>query len=119
MRDYRKYDVWVKAHEMCLYVYKEVIIGFPKEEKFELASQIKRAAYSVPLNIVEGCGRSTEKDFTHFLDISLGSVQEVEYCLLLSFDLGYLTKEQYEIANRKVNDVKAMLIKLIKSIRNN
>jgi len=51
-------------------------------------SQLKRATYSISLNIVEGCGRNTDKDFVHFLDISLGSAQEVEYCLLLAFDLG-------------------------------
>lgn len=117
MRDYRKYDVWVKAHEMCLFVYREVAVCFPKDERFELTTQIRSAAYSVPLNIVEGCGRSTDKDFAHFLDMSLGSAQEVEYCLLLGLDLGYLNNEIYETAYRKINDVKAMLIKLIKSIR--
>jgi four helix bundle protein len=117
MRDYRKYDVWHKAHELCLYIYKEVIIHFPKDERFELCSQIKRAAYSISLNIVEGCGRNSDKDFTHFLDTSLGSVHEVEYCALLAFDLSYLSKDQYELLSRKINDVKAMLINLIKSIR--
>ncbi|MCW3088799.1 MAG: ribosomal protein [Sediminibacterium sp.] len=117
MRDYRKYDVWVKAHEMALFIYKEVAPCFPKDERFELTTQLRSAAYSVPLNIVEGCGRSTDKDFAHFLDISLGSAQEVEYCLLLAFDLGYLTKELYTMANKKINDVKAMLINLIKTIR--
>lgn len=117
MRDYKKYDVWNKAHDLCLHVYKEVITCFPKDEKFELASQIKRAAYSISLNIVEGCGRNSDKDFLHFLDISLGSTHEVEYCALLSFDLNYINKEQYDTLFKKVNNVKAMLINLIKSIR--
>ena len=104
---------------MCLFVYKKVTGCFPKDEKFELTTQLRSAAYSVPLNIVEGCGRSTDKDFAHFLDMSLGSVHEVEYCLLLGLDLGYLSKEKHEVANRKINDVKAMLIKLIKSVRIN
>ena len=117
MRDYKKYDVWLKSHQLCLYVYKEIIICFPKEEKFELVSQIKRAAYSIPLNIVEGCGRNSDNDFAHFLDMSLGSAHEVEYCALLSFDLNYINNEQHDLLFRKVNDVKAMLINLIKSIR--
>lgn len=112
MRVYRKYDVWHKAHELCLHVYKEVIIHFPKDEQFELCSQIKRTAYSISLNIIEGCGGNSDKDFTHFLETSLGSVYEVEYCALLAFD-----KDQYELLSRKINDVKAMLINLIKSIR--
>jgi len=67
LRDYKKYDVWGKAHELVLFIYKEVVSGFPKSEQFELANQIKRAAYSIPLNIAEGCGRSSDKDFAHFL----------------------------------------------------
>ena len=70
MRDYRKYDVWVKAHEFVLFVYKDVLGYFSVNEKYDLVSQLKRATYSIPLNVVEGCGRNTDKDFVHFLDIS-------------------------------------------------
>ena len=117
MRDYKKYDVWVKAHELVLFIYKDILITFPLNEKYDLMSQLKRAVYSIPLNIVEGCGRNTDKDFVHFLDISLGSAQEAEYCLLLAFDLKYIDPALYQLANSKVNTVKAMLINLIKSIR--
>lgn len=88
MRDYRKYDVWVQAHELVLFVYKEIIPGFSKSEQFELSSQLRRAAYSIPMNIAEGSGRNSDKDFAHFLDVSLGSVHELEYCGVLGFDLG-------------------------------
>jgi four helix bundle protein len=118
LRDYKKYDVWTKAHELTLLIYKEIIPGFPKSEKFELASQIKRAAYSIPLNIVEGCGRSTDKDFARFLDMSLGSAHELEYCVLLGTELGYIDKPRYEFLNQKINEVKAKLINLIKAVRN-
>ena len=117
MRDYKKYDVWIKSHELLLFRYSQVLICFPASEKYELLSQLKRVTYSIPLNIVEGCGRNTDKDFVHFLDISLGSAQETEYCLLLAFDLKYINTELYQLANSKVNSVKAMLINLIKSIR--
>lgn len=100
-----------------MHIYKEIVVLFPQEEKFGLVSQIKRAAYSIPLNIVEGCGRSSDKDFAHFLDMAFGSVHEVEYCALLSRDLNYITDEQYNHLFRKINDVKAMLINLIKTIR--
>lgn len=117
MRDYKKYDVWTKAHELTLHVYKHIVIALPKSEEYSLSSQIKRASYSIPLNIVEGCGRNTDKDFVHFLDTSLGSAHELEYSLLLARDLGFIKEEVYLSAFEKVNEVKAKLINLIKSIR--
>ena len=117
MRNYKKYNVWVKAHELVLFVYKEIVPGLPAKEKFELTSQTKRAAYSIPMNIAEGCGRNTDKDFVHFLDTALGSVHELEYCGLLIFELGFIKKTLYETLDEKINEVKAKLINLIKSIR--
>ncbi|MDH7462552.1 four helix bundle protein [Chitinophagaceae bacterium 26-R-25] len=119
MRDYKKYDVWVKAHELTLHIYRNVTATLPKNEEYALSSQIRRAACSIPLNIVEGCGRSTEKDFVRFLDIALGSVHELEYGLLLVRDLGFLTNDGHLIVNEKLNEQKAKLIKLIKIIRQN
>ncbi|WP_443944837.1 four helix bundle protein [Pedobacter sp. AW1-32] len=89
MRDYQKLDVWKKSHLMVLHVYKVILPALPAHEKYDLYSQIKRAAYSAPLNIVEGAGRRTEKDFAHFLDNALGSVQEMEYACFLARDLEY------------------------------
>ena len=117
LRDYKKYDVWVKGHELTLFVYKNIIPQLPKSEQYELCSQVKRASYSIPLNIVEGCGRNTEKDFAHFLDIALGSAQEVEYCFLLIKDLSYISLSSFDDGNRRVNEINAKLINLIKSIR--
>jgi len=94
MRDDKKKEVWSKAHELCVRVYGKVVVCFPQEERFGLVAQIIRASYSVPLNIVEGCGRNSDKDFVHFLDISFGSVQELEWFALLAFDLSFLNKEQ-------------------------
>lgn len=119
MRDYKKLDVWRKSHLMTTFVYREVIVQFPRDEMYALASQIKRAAYSVPLNIVEGSGRTTEADFARFLDHALGSLHKVEYCALLAFDLKFLNEQIYTDLSKKVNEVKAMLIAFIKTLRNN
>jgi four helix bundle protein len=117
MRNYKNYLVWNESHELVLFIYKQTVPLLPLDEKYELTSQMKRAAYSIPFNIAEGCGRNSNRDFNHFLDISLGSANELEYCILLIRDLCYLDNEQYEILNRKVNTIRAMLINLIKSIR--
>lgn len=117
MRDYQKLDVWKKSHLMVLHIYKVVLPCFPSHEKYDLHSQVKRAAYSVPLNIVEGAGRRTEKDFAHFLDNALGSVQEMEYACFLAKDLNYLEESKYLEIFKMAGEVKAMLIGLIKHLR--
>ncbi|WDF53782.1 four helix bundle protein [Mucilaginibacter sp. KACC 22063] len=117
MRDYKKLEIWKKAHELNLFVYLNILPKFPSHEQFDLKSQTKRASYSVPLNIVEGSGRFTEKDFTHFLDMALGSIHELEYCSLLCRDLSYIDEVLYQNVNSQINEVKAMLIGLIKTIR--
>ncbi len=99
------------------FIYKTEVPVLPNSEQYELTRQIKRAAYSVPVNIVEGSGRNSEKDFVHFLDISFGSILEVEYCSLLIKDLSYLDSKLYTTLNEKINHIKAMLTGLIKSIR--
>lgn len=106
MRNYKKFSVWDRSHELVLMIYRDIAPCFPKSELFGLSSQILRAASSIPLNIVEGCGRSSEKDFAHFLDISLGSAHELEYCILLAKDLTFINKDQYLLLDEKVNGVK-------------
>ncbi len=117
MRDYKKYDVWKNAHALVLLIYSDIIAKMPQSERFDLTSQIKRAAYSIPLNIAEGCGRNTDKDFAHFLDNALGSAHELEYALLLCFDLKYISDEEHLKIQLSANHVKAQLINLIKSLR--
>ena len=106
-----------ESHQMVLDVYKYILPSLPTHEKYELSSQIKRAAYSIPLNIVEGAGRTTEKDFAHFLDNALGSIHELEYACLLSKDLDYIIESQYIEIHKKINEVKGMLISFIKTLR--
>ena len=118
MRDYKKLDIWKKAHELYMYVKRNIVLKFPIEERYELTSQLSRAALSIPLNIVEGCGRFTDKDFTHFLDNSLGSTNETDYCCYAAFELKYISEEECNIVNKQVNEVRAMLISFIKFLRN-
>ena len=97
--------------------YRNIAPDFPRDEKYGLTSQMKRAAYSIPFNIAEGCGKNSDKDFCSFLDTSLGSANELEYCLSFTSELGYINPDQYELLSRKVGIIRAKLINLIKSIR--
>jgi four helix bundle protein len=118
MKDFRQLKVWEKSHQLALAVYK-VTAKFPKEELYGLTSQIRRASMSVPTNIAEGCGRNTDAEFARFLQIAMGSASETEYQLLLSHDLGFLTKAQYDQLNTDVTEIKRMLASLLKTLRAN
>lgn len=117
MRDYKKLEVWQKSHQLALKIYKKIIPLMPAEERFALTSQIRRSAYSTPMNIVEGCGKNTDKDFCSYLDNSLGSALEVEYTFLLIHDLEYVSSDKFATFNNDINEVKAMLIGFIKFLR--
>ena len=117
MRDYQKLDVWKKAHLFTLQVYKEILPIVPSGEKVALTQQIRRATYSIPLNIVEGSGKNTDKDFTSYLDNALGSAKEVEYAFILVRDLNYINENLYAMVNKSINEIKAMLIAFIKFLR--
>jgi four helix bundle protein len=117
MRDYKKLDVWKKSHELYMHVRKNIVVKFPKEERYELTSQLLRAVLSIPMNIAEGCGRFTDKDFARFLDTSLGSTNESDYCCFAALELNYITKEEYDCVNKLLNEVRAMLINFLKFLR--
>jgi four helix bundle protein len=88
-RDHKKLRVFRLAHQLVLDVYRATT-DMPKDEWYGLRSQIRRAAVSVPTNIVEGRARRTQKEFVQFLGISLGSATELRYLLELSGDLSLL-----------------------------
>ncbi len=111
MRDYRKYEVFSKAHSACLRVYL-VSRNLPNHELYGLTSQLRRAAMSVPTNIAEGAGRRTDKDFARFLDIAAGSCNEVEYLTLLASDLTYIGREDASEIQKMYAEVRRMLVGL-------
>src|SRR5437762_14378337 len=86
MKDFRKLQVWEKAHQLALALY-QVTASFPRDETYGLVSQIRRAAASIPSNIAEGCGRDGDPELSRFCTIARGSASELEYQLLLARDL--------------------------------
>ena len=115
MRDYKKYDIWKLSHLLTLEIYK-ITENYPKEEIFGLTSQIRRASSSVGINIVEGCGRGSDEDFKRFLRNASGSAFEVEYILLLSKDLNYISEEKFLELSPKAEELKIKISKLILKI---
>lgn len=96
---YKKYhfetlDIYHLANDFVLEIYK-LAKRFPKEELFGLISQIRRAAISIVLNIAEGSGKNTKKDFAKFISQSIGSLLEVKACLILAGKLGYISKNDF------------------------
>ncbi len=89
----------------------------PKSETFGLVDQLKRAAYSIPANIVEGQSKNTTKEYIQFLYNARGSLEEVRYFLLLSFDLKFLPEKEYKELEQRYESASKMLNGLIKSLK--
>jgi four helix bundle protein len=115
-RDHRKLKVFDAADQLVLRVYAESAI-FPDDERFGLCRQLRRAAVSVPVNIVEGCTRTTTKDYLKFINIATGSAAETLYLLDLSVRLGFLAREVYREFDTKYNRLLAELQKLTSSLQ--
>lgn len=115
-RNFREYKVWQDAVAFATLVY-QTTSQMPWFEKKGLCDQLQRAAVSIPSNIAEGSGRSTDAEFCHFLDISLGSANEVETQLLISKNLQYISEENYQTLLEKLTGIQKQLTGLIASIR--
>ena len=111
MGDFHELRAWQKAHQLTLAIYKSTA-SFPREERFGLTSQIRRAAASIPANLAEGCGRNTDPELAHFCSIGLGSANELEYHLLLAKDLNFLAPADHQPLADRVAEIKRMLAKL-------
>ena len=117
LKNFKELNVWQKAYKLCLEIYK-ITKNFPNEEKYGLASQMKRAVVSIPSNIAEGYGRKTIPDYVRCLYIAYGSTCELETQTLLSGDLKYLNDNKKGSLLEKINEVERMLMALIKSLEN-
>jgi len=111
MRPHEKLDVWCVAMDFVVVVY-QATESFPKEEKFGLISQIRRAAVSIPANVAEGAARRSPKEFVHFISNAQGSASELETELLIAQRLGYLQKSIYLEMHNTLDNIGRMLIGL-------
>jgi four helix bundle protein len=113
--DTNKLIVWQKSHELVLKIY-DITKDFPRDEMFGLTSQIRRAAVSIPSNIVEGKARGSNKEYKRFLLMARGSLEEVKYQLLLAKDLKYIDDKKYDGIIKVAYEVGKMLNGLIKKL---
>ena len=112
--DYKELNVWKESIDLVKLVY-EVTQKFPSEEKFGLVSQLRRASVSIPSNIAEGNGRSSDKDYKRFVEMSYGSALELETQLIISVELNFI-KENDSIF-KKLEQVKKLLSGFIKYLK--
>jgi len=116
MRNYRELAVWGRAHALTLAVYNATV-AFPQSEIYGLTSQIRRASSSIAANIAEGCGLGSVAELKKHCQIAMGSATELDYHLLLSRDLGYLSPAVYrELADLAI-EVQKMLSTFIVRLR--
>ncbi|HTN08465.1 four helix bundle protein [Agriterribacter sp.] len=110
MRDFLTLEIWKRSHLLTLKIYK-ITKNFPKEELFGLTSQMRRSAYSIPTNIAEGCGRNSNPQFANFLQIATGSCSEIQYQLMLSKELLYITEELFIKLHKEAVEIRKMIFK--------
>ena len=108
MQDFRNLRVWQRSHELTLAVFKVTAL-LPRDERYLLAGQIRRAAASVPANIVEGTAGRSDRDTARYLGIAAGSAAELEYHLILLGDLELLKRDDIDELLRKTASIRRML----------
>lgn len=115
MKSVEEMDVFKLSHQLVLAIYK-ITKMFPEDEKFGLVAQMRRAAYSVPMNLAEGANRLNKKEYRQFVGIAKGSAGEVQYQLLLAKDLGYIDPVTYSELRLEYERIGQMLSGLSKAL---
>jgi four helix bundle protein len=108
---------WQRADDLFIELHQLTLKSFPSFEKYELGSQTRRAAFSIAVNIVEGCARKHRDERLQFLNVSRASLAEVGYCLHVACRLGYITKDRLAAFETSLNRVGAALSGFITAIR--
>jgi four helix bundle protein len=110
MHRFKDLEIWKLSRLFCADIY-QVTSLFPEHEKFGLTNQLRRASVSIPSNISEGSSRSSNKDFSRFLEIAMGSAYEVETQLLISSDLGFIEQTDLDLLSVKLEAIIKMISK--------
>ena len=117
MHNYRELRIWQRSMDFVVKIY-EISANFPKEEKFGLTSQLRSCAVSVPSNISEGAGRGTNRQFKRFLEISMGSINEAQTQIELSYRVNYISQEVHDILIDEAFQIYKMILSFYNSLKN-
>lgn len=116
MRNFRNYKIWNQSVAFTTEIYK-ITRNFPTYERYGLGDQLRRASVSISSNIAEGSARDSDKEFAHFLSISLGSAFEVETQLLIAYNLKYISDQTLQLLSRQVDLIEKQINELISVIK--
>jgi len=115
-RPHHRLDSWSNSVELVVAIYKHTE-HFPKEERFGLTSQIRRAAVSIPANIAEGAARHSTKEFAHFLSNAQGSASELETELIIANRLGYVDETTFSQIISDLERIGRLITGLVKHLQ--
>lgn len=110
MHQFKELGIWKKSRLFCSEIYS-ITSSFPNDEKFGLTNQLRRTSVSIPSNIAEGSSRNSNKDFSRFLEIAIGSAYEIETQLLIASDLGFIHQEKLELLITQLEEIIKMTSK--------
>src|SRR4030042_4692137 len=116
MHNFRELKIWQKGIELVKFSYK-LTANLPSIEKFGLIPQIQRAAVSIPTNIAEGSGRSSNKDFGRFLEMSFSSALELETLIIVAFEIGYITETEKQESSGRIQELQKMIIAFLQNLK--
>ena len=110
MHQFKELGIWKKSRVFCTDIYS-ITASFPNEEKYGLTNQLRRASVSIPSNIAEGSSRISNKDFSRFLEIAIGSAYEVETQLIIATDLGFIDSQKLILLSNQLTEIIKMISK--------
>ena len=116
MRNFRNYKIWTESISFTTKIYK-IVSNFPSFERYGLGDQLRRASVSIPSNIAEGAARDSEREFIHYLNISLGSAFEVETQLQIAYNLEYISHETFDMLLAQLHLIEKQINELISVIK--
>jgi four helix bundle protein len=116
MHQFKELLIWQKSRNFCSEIYS-VTSTFPNDEKFGITNQLRRASVSIPSNIAEGSSRNSNKDFSRFLEIAIGSAYEIETQLLIASDLGFIKSEKLVLIINQLDEIIKMISKFKSTLK--